>query len=486
MFIAGSPISYQLKNRRLNKQQFVLILLLGLPLGIIIAYLITIDLWLFVVPILLVLPIFVLLHRYPLVGVFVWLLLTQFLVAIDSSTLRKLYWLIHRALPPITLSIVILSYMLRIHKRKLPRLGIAELAMVGYLVVTQLSIIFFSDNISANTYHFYDRVFVPMCLYLLIRLIQPAEKEIKRLIPILIFILITQSIIGFLSWSAPQMLPNAWLGRAGSRTTGSLQAYSVFTVTAMTCGLFILHNTLNTDLSKKRHLFHYALFALACFMVFFSFSRGSWLAGSLVFLGLMVVYRSFMTKFLIIVVPLVVILLGVGLLRQQAEWASQRFYSDRSAEAALSRLPIYYASYRMFEEKPILGWGYGNFDRYDRLFQARVGDLINAEKDHASHNLYLTIVAEQGVVGLFFFLVPLLYWLALSLQAFQKLPADGLWSRKLLVLLWLMLLFHFIVNNFSNMKIVYGLGMWWITLGFIAVLVSNSLAAESHQPEVNL
>jgi O-antigen ligase len=298
--------------------------------------------------------------------------------------------------------------------------------------------------------------------------------------------LFAQSIIGILSWSAPQLLPSAWLTRVGLRTTGSLRAYSVLTTTVITCGLLILQTALNLELSKKLRLLLFGSFVLTYFMVFLSFSRGSWLAGIVVLMGLTVLYPRFILRLGLTTVPVIVILLSIGVLSAQAEWAGQRFYSDQSEEAALSRLPIYYASYRMFEAKPVWGWGYGNFDRFDRLFQERVGDLINPVKDHASHNVYLTIVAEQGFVGIFFFLAPLLWWLALTIKALPKLSAEGFWSRKLLIIFWLMLVFHIIVNNFSNMRVVYGLGLWWITLGFIAVIVSSSLSLEADDRSTSL
>lgn len=483
MSIADLPINRSHKKSAFNKQQRLLLGLLGLGLCVVVAYLVVADMWMFAVVMVAALPIFVLLHRYPLTGLFVWLLLGEFLVATNGGTIRKMYWLIHRALPLITLGIIFLSYMLRIHKRRLPRLGGAELFMAGYLVATQLSVIYLSSDVMANSFYIYDRIFVPMCLYLLVRLMRPTEQDMRRLIPFLIVILIAQSLIGIASWTVPQVLPSAWLDRVGTRTTGSLQSYSVFTCTAVTCGLLILQSALNHDLSNMRRRFYYALFALSYFMIFFSFSRGSWLAGLVVFMGLGLIYRQFIVRFTLATVPLVAILLTVGLLSTYTEWASQRFYSDRSEEAALSRLPIYYASYRMFEEKPILGWGYGNFDHFDRLFQERVSGLINAVKDHASHNLYLTIVAEQGIVGIFFYMMPMFWWLALSMKAYSKLPAEGFWSRKLLVIFWLLLLFHIIVNNFSNMRVVYGLGLWWITLGFIGVMVSESLLPEQNQPE---
>jgi O-antigen ligase len=474
MSITGLSFNRQKAGATWTKQNVLFFGLLGIGLSVVMAYLAATGLWPVAIGLLAALPAFVLLHRYPFTGLLLWLLLTPFLVATDGGSLRQVYWLIHRLLPLATIGLILLSSMLRIHKRRLPKLGWAELAMAGYLIVTQLSVIYLSDDVLGTTYYVYDRIFVPMCLYLIIRLLNPTEKDLRRLLPVLIFTLVLQSIIGVLSWSAPQLLPSAWLSRVGLRTTGSLRSYSVFSTAVATCGLLILQSALNHELSKRRRWLFFFLFTLSYFMIFLSFSRGSWLAGILVLMGLAILYPRFIWRFGLTMTPTIIIVLSIGLLGSQAEWARQRFYSDQSEEAALSRLPIYYASYRMFEAKPVLGWGYGNFDRFDRLFQERVGDLINPVKDHASHNVYLTIVAEQGTVGLFLFLLPVFWWLGMTVKALPKLPPEGFWSRKLLLIFWFLIGFHFVVNNFSNMRVVYGLGLWWVTLGFIAVVASSA------------
>jgi O-antigen ligase len=165
-----------------------------------------------------------------------------------------------------------------------------------------------------------------------------------------------------------------------------------------------------------------------------------------------------------------------GLLADQLGQATQRLNSEESDESALSRLPIYYAALQMFQAKPIFGWGFSNFDRYDRDFQARVGDLVNAVKDHASHNLYLTLLAEQGLVGFLLYITPMLWWFYFSLKAWPRMPSEGFWSRKLLVILWLATAHLVIVNNFFNVTIVYSLGIWWITLGLIGTVVDHHLS----------
>jgi O-antigen ligase len=127
----------------------------------------------------------------------------------------------------------------------------------------------------------------------------------------------------------------------------------------------------------------------------------------------------------------------------------------------------------MFLEKPFFGWGYNNFDVYDRGFYGRVLDLAHDNKDHASHNLYLTIIAEQGAAGLLLYLGPMLWLFALSIKRLPDLPRNGFRSRKLLILLWLMVLTQVVVSNFMNIIVVYGLGLWWVNLALIATLVDG-------------
>ena len=132
----------------------------------------------------------------------------------------------------------------------------------------------------------------------------------------------------------------------------------------------------------------------------------------------------------------------------------------------------------MFKTKPLFGWGYNNFDRYDRQFQTAIGEF-SAQKDHASHNVYLTLIAEQGITGLLLFTLPLLWWLVQTLSVWGKFPQHGFVNRNLIFIFWLVMLFHVVVNNFSNMRVVFGLGMWWITLGLIACTANSFQTSRS-------
>lgn len=453
--------------------------LVGIALGIAIAYLVVADMWLVALGLLAAVPGFVLLQKYPLLGLLMWLVFAQLLMETETSSLRMIYWVVHRLLPVATLAIIVLSSMLKLNERKLPKLQWPELAMIGYLVVTQFSIIYLTQDVLATTYWLYDRVFIPMCLYFIVRLLAPAEREMRHLVTAAFIICVVQTLVGNISWVAPSVLPSMWRTiYLGDRTVGTLTNPGVYTTALAFSSLLILHAALNCQ-SRQLRMMYIAAFLGAMYCIFMSFTRSSWLGAIVTSLGLFFVYPKFMTRLLFIFVIVVSVAggsaIGGGFMSEQLNWASQRLYSEESEESALSRLPVYYAAARMFLAKPIFGWGYSNFDRYDREFQGRVGDLVNPVKDHASHNLYLTLLAEQGLAGILLYISPLVWYFVLSLVKYSRMPVEGFWSQKLLVIYWLTIAYFVIINNFFNMIVVYGLGLWWITLSLIATLVTSPI-----------
>jgi O-antigen ligase len=217
-------------------------------------------------------------------------------------------------------------------------------------------------------------------------------------------------------------------------------------------------------------------------MAFLSFSRASWLAGLVAVVGALYVYRRYVRHVAAIAVPLVLFLMFSGLLSEQIDFARYRYESEQSEESALSRLPVMYASVRMFEAKPIVGWGYENFDRFDRSFQRRVGDIVYPHKDHASHNLYLTTLAEQGLVGFVLLFGPACVWWVRWRSRRRRLPKTGFLSGRLVAVLWLVVAAHVVENNFSRMQVSFGLGMWWLTLGLIATIVDRYRPVVEQKP----
>lgn len=442
----------------------------GILAGLLAALLLERGLWPFVLVAVFAYPVFLLLHRKPLVVLPIWLFMGPLITVTQSPAVRAVFWLVHRGLPLAALIAVLVSQTVSHRDRGLPKLGLPEVMMGGYVIVTLGSILYRSLEPLAVTYLMYDRVLAPMMLYLVIRLAEPGERELRRLIPVFAFVLIFETVVGTLSWVAPGALPSYWLNHQGSRTTGSLSEVNLYGATVLISGLFLLYGAIASRRQGKMYL-GMGLFALSLFMAFFTFSRASWLAAVVVVLGLLIFRPKQIGVFLLFGASILFLLVSSGALDEQLELADRRFLSEQSTNSALSRLPVVVASVRMFNERPIIGWGYENFDRFDYQFHGSFGNLIFPERDHASHNLWLTLLAEQGLVGFVLFTGPVFYWLVRTRRHFGRLPDAGYMSKTLVVVSWLGIVALVVVNNFTRMQLPFGFGLFWISLGLIASTV---------------
>lgn len=436
------------------------------------ALLVSRGLWFLVIGAVLAVPIGLLFHRNPLLALGIWLVIAPFLQEVQANgTGRKVYWLFHRGLPVAILGLIVLSRLAGLTRRKLTFSWI-EVMLGGYLLVSVLSIQFSSPSVLATTYHLYDRVAIPLAIYLLVRWCPPGRRNLEAAVPIVAFLLLVQLGAGVLQWVAPDLVPQTWLDRAGTRTTGSLGHPNVYGTVVLAAGAFLLHMGQTMARPRIPRWCYSLAFGASVVAAFLTLSRASWLAAIVAMAVMASVYKQAVVRLAAAMAIAGVVVVLAFPVEPLIERAANRFYSEQSEESALSRLPVVLASIRMFEARPVTGWGFGNFDLYDRQFQGRVGDLFVPEKDHASHNLYLTILAEQGLVGFVLYVGPAVGLFVLSVKAYRTLPRDGPSGRGLLVVLWLIPVTHFVVNNFSNMKVPFGLGMYWLSIGLIAGIVS--------------
>jgi O-antigen ligase len=394
------------------------------------------------------------------------------ITATDSAALRQLYWIVHRVLPPTILVMIVVGSALGITHRRLGRLGRAD-ALAGLFVLAGLlSIAMQSNEPAAQVILFADRWIAPICLYLSVRLLQPSLRDLRWLPPVALGILLVEAPLAIATLTIPGALPNEWI--VLTRATGSFGDPDVLGTTMAFCGMVLLWAGTTTRRPVLR-VGSVVLFVLAMLIVFLTFSRANWVAGLLVVAACAWIFRDRLAS-LALAVPLVLaVLLMTGVLAGPLAFAQERLASQRSQESALSRLPVAVAAVRMFGERPVTGWGYGNFDRYSRSYQGSVGNLITADKSHASHNLFLTIAAEQGAVGLLLFFGPMVVWLARTFRVHRRMP---LHAMRFVAGLWLIVAAFVVVNNFSVMKSPFGLGMWWLSLALIGTTVDRYVTPE--------
>jgi O-antigen ligase len=149
----------------------------------------------------------------------------------------------------------------------------------------------------------------------------------------------------------------------------------------------------------------------------------------------------------------------------------------------LERINRWNCALRMFEERPVFGWGPGTYKFQYAPFQSsqeltiistNFGDLGNA------HSEYLGPLAEMGVLGLLTFLAIIILFYVKSIQLYYKLQNKEL---KVLVMSsiagFTTYVTHGILNNFLDTDKA-SLPFW----GFMAVIVAIDVYYKNKPAEI--
>jgi O-antigen ligase len=447
-------------------------LILGTAFGLVAAFLILGGNWFFLVALVFIVPVVVLFLRYPFIAVLIWLLVFPFFVREVVPGSRYVYWLLHRAMIPGAFGIAILAELLGKEKKRMLRLGVGDVAVVVYLLLSIINILLLDQAPIEALIRYYDRIFVPFCMYGLVRLTAPTGEDLKRIAWIAPFAIITQSAIGLASWFNVRNLPAAWLNREGERTVGTFGNPGVFTTTLVFFSLFLFQYAIRSKSTRVR-LACFALVGLSLVSIFFSFSRGSWLGALLVAIGVLYLYPRVVVRFGVVFL-LISYLIASTFFRPYLTLARERLLAQDSAEG---RIIGGAATLGVIRSSPLFGVGFGNHEEYDEQYRSRVFNLA-VNESHTSHNTYLLLTAEMGLVGLFLYLLPAMWWLVASRKVGPTMPPEGFAGQKMMVMMWLVLLNHVIVGSFTDMiqSNLFSTSMWWLTLGIIATLATPYLA----------
>jgi O-antigen ligase len=81
----------------------------------------------------------------------------------------------------------------------------------------------------------------------------------------------------------------------------------------------------------------------------------------------------------------------------------ERVTNERNVQA---RVVIQDWSIKVFQERPVFGWGYGSFNIVKRDAQLGSAGVPRVFETSTSHNTFLTILVESGTLGLTLFLLP--------------------------------------------------------------------------------
>jgi O-antigen ligase len=256
----------------------------------------------------------------------------------------------------------------------------------------------------------------------------------------------------------PQTVTPFWFGQAeGFRTeglfpTGITYAHNMlFPLTLLTVRLLTL------PMVWRERLVLLAGWGVMVLALLFSLTRGVWVAYLVVLLALGGIKGRKTT----LAVGGVIVLMGVALaLASPGVWERAKYAFDLRTN--FGRSQIWQANVDMIKERPLLGWGYGNYKRFRDEFYRRYPQVDTTA--HA-HNNFLQMWVDGGLLGLGAF--GFLFWSIIrkGWRAYRRLPVEAEQPRAL-VLGGALSIVGFLVGgltqyNFGDAEVV--IVMWGIT-----------------------
>lgn len=350
------------------------------------------------------------------------------------------------------------------------RISSIDIALVLYCVYILLNILnndALPLNIDVYISEMLFRIVVPFSLFWFIRVNPITSDQMKFWIYFLAGVILIETLLGFVTLLAPLSMPKAYQPRPVHlflRATGSFVTPSTYVVTLFVGIIFVFYRVRELPPSREK-LILFTVIIVGMIGIIISQNRGGWLV--LPFLILFMIYlESSLWRWLLgafVFLIFVTIILWPSFFSQSFE----RILEWRQVE---SRITMGVAGIELFFEKPILGWGYGTYDLNDWRYMRRVGSIEPTRYEISqatSHNTYLTIASETGIVGFLLYMFPTGYLLWQTFIVYTRKRTQHNWN--LILLMWLLVGIINAAGQFADFRFFpFVLGYWWLALAIIA------------------
>ena len=226
-----------------------------------------------------------------------------------------------------------------------------------------------------------------------------------------------------------------------------------------------------------------ALISILIVGIIFSYGRAAWI--SVVVAAGVLILVLFRIKFYVIAIVFVVLVTTFFTFQHQIldrlskndQDSSQNFtehiqsITNISTDASnLERINRWQAAYRLYMERPILGWGPGTYQFVYSPFQSSQEKTIistNLGDKGNAHSEYLGPLAEMGIPGMLIIIILVIYFLIIGLRVYKYGNTEVKYLSMMALLGLITYFTHGFLNNFLDTDKL-SVPVW----GFIAILVA--------------
>ncbi len=307
-----------------------------------------------------------------------------------------------------------------------------------------------TDTGMGNLKLFFIRGIVPA---LLIATLTPARESFRRFLSALgVFSLFTAMLIFAADFKLGKISNMLW-GGGGRIGLFGLDPISISLPLGLS-GVVFAHYVMKAQ-SVKVKIAAFLAFCLAFYAVFPTGTRQTLLCMAIAILTYaMLVYRSYFGKVFWVVAMLVILL--TGFLSITGSYHTQRFDVGTKGyfqdESFLGRIKTMKRGLDTFSASPLLGVGAGGHGKYIYTTNPYTHERVK-DKEHI-HNLFVELLAEQGLVGFLLFIAPLAIALVRITRTLHSTDVDEV--RSLAAVAMALMVFSLIQSNISGSLAVSG------------------------------
>ncbi len=269
-----------------------------------------------------------------------------------------------------------------------------------------------------GTWTFY--ILMPACIYALVRISPPQPRDLQIIVSALIALGVYLAVTGWFesrgwyAWVFPQFIadPQRWefLGRARGPLLNPSANGILLTIALGFVALRAYHGSRAAKVG-------YGLIGLMMLIgIYATLTRSVWLGAGL---SLVVIFWSQMPRWTKVLGLASLVLLGgmtaIGLKEQLLRMKRDKALSAAEAEKSIQLRPLLaIVALEMVKDAPLAGHGFGNYKRNSQpYFSDRSYDLpLEQARGYVQHNLWLSVAADTGLIGLILFSSLLALWTA--------------------------------------------------------------------------
>lgn len=451
---------HQIENISERKERFGLFIGLSLLLGLILALLpvlfgpITLPIVFFV---LIVLPWLIQDAFRP----FIWLIVIWPLVN------RYVSFPLPAGIPDITYArlmtlLIVCIFILEVltQKRRLKKITVLDILVLIYFMAQLISYIFviwFEKTGSPDLNSLLNALLIPLLLYWLVKNLLVSRAHLKRLLYTFVIASLLICLTGLYEQAIGVYVFQPGVYDKVNRATGVMinpAIYGSILGVGILAGICLLYQT-------KRILIRVAIIltiGILLFGVFLSYTRSAWVSVSVVLFAAQFFINDLWKKSLPIFIIGILILVSIWPTLSNSSFVKERASNTETVETRIELLKF---GWKLFQEKPIFGWGAG-----------ALNTMSQRRGLYSSHNIYLTLLVDGGLTLFLSFLTIVGYLLKKMTDIYGMLKKGSL-ERDVLVAM-IGFVFIFLLSGLAIELRYFGYynAIFWICVGVFDYLGS--------------